>query len=283
VAAVLTGPTLLAWPRGELTWGTTSVARMLRSVGRDSFYRLNPYLLNPPLYEFAARWRRLILPALAAAWLWRVAVVALSRERCRSPRARRMLWLSALAFGSALLAIAGHWTLFRTRHILLPLDRTAVYLVPLLTLAAAVPAAIHIDTPAGRASRRTVVAVLSVMACYFVLCLRLTWFKEWEWDANAKQLYSVVSYYHHRYGVREVWTNWRYTSAMLFYEAASGRESFAVLSQLEQYPSGKAVYVLYLPSGREFVESQGLKVVYQDEASGGAVAIHPGICLAVVR
>jgi len=194
-----------------------------------------------------------------------------------------MLWLSALAFGSALLAIAGHWTLFRTRHILLPLDRTAVYLVPLLTLAAAVPAAIHIDTPAGRASRRTVVAVLSVMACYFVLCLRLTWFKEWEWDANAKQLYSVVSYYHHRYGVREVWTNWRYTSAMLFYEAASGRESFDVLSQLEQYPPGKPVYVLYLPSDREFIESQQLKVVYQDEASGGAVAIHPGICLAVVR
>ena len=56
-----------------------------------------------------------------------------------------------------------------------------------------------------------------------------------------------------------------------------GRESFAVLPHVEQYPPAKSVYVLYLPSDREFVESQGLKVVYQDEPSGGAVAIRPEI------
>ena len=85
--------------------------------------------------------------------------------------------------------------------ILLPLDRTALYVAPLFLTAAAAAAAIPLPAAWARVSGRAVIAVMVLTAGYSVGCLRLTYFNEWKYDADLKKVYSVLSYYNRTYGM----------------------------------------------------------------------------------
>jgi len=117
----------------------------------------------------------LLFPALAATCLWRL--LAISRRRIEPPDPDAIVLIGAgkLPAGVIALTLSVHWLLFRTIRLLLPNDRTAIYLVTLGFLIAGVLAAI--PTPSGQWSRRGTVAVISAMSVY---CLRLNYFKEWK-------------------------------------------------------------------------------------------------------
>ena len=58
------------------------------------------------------------------------------------------------------------------------------------------------------------------MAVYFVLCLRLTYFKEWYWDADVQKTYSVLSCLNREHQVTHVASTWPYRGPLNFYQHA---------------------------------------------------------------
>jgi 4-amino-4-deoxy-L-arabinose transferase-like glycosyltransferase len=269
VALYLTGSVVANWPKNEFRWGATTFAWFLQSVVEQSFSRLSPYLVSPPVHAFLLRCQPLLLPALALVVSWRVAVLV--RERCDMP------WTGAIAGGSVVAAVGLHSLLVWRFHLLWPLGRTGLYVAPLCVLAAGAAAGTPCASKMGRVSGRAVTAVLLAMACYFVLCLRLTWFTEWYWNANADRVYNVVAWYNHRYGVTTIGTNWRYVEVLNFYRERSGRESLKEVLLEHPVPQGRPLYVLFPGDDAEFARREGLKEIFHDPVSDAVVAIRPEV------
>ena len=59
------------------------------------------------------------------------------------------------------------------------------------------------------------------------MCLRLTYFKEWQYQEDVNRGYDVVAWYNHNRAVENVEVSWYYYGAFRFYRALSGRENFA--------------------------------------------------------
>jgi hypothetical protein len=269
-------PALLNWPGGELWFGAQSVPDTFRSVVRDSFYEPNRFLLNPYLVGFLDRWHHLIPLLLGAAVLWH-AVAALAGRRTReSGELRRAASLPVFLLAVLAAALGAHWAMHRWWHIPLPMGRTALFFVPLATLAAGAAAGLPGVSRMAQASRRAATAMLVVLACYFLCCLRLTYFKDWKFDADARAAYFTVAYYSRTYRVTDVSANWRYVAVLNFYRNLYGAR-IDEPELVEHYDMGRRMFVLYGPDDREFIEANGLKVVYRGERSGVVVAIRPEV------
>ena len=273
-ALFLAGSVLATWPRGVLVWGTESLRDTFHGVAEASLYELNPYLVNPPLLAFLERWNWLLFPLAGAILAWRIAAIA----RARPPLSRLFSSGGWLAAGTLALSLTAHWLLFRTMHLLLPKVRTAVYLVPLLALVAGAAASVPLGSRLGRLSGRALTAALVAIGCHFLLCLRLTYFQEWRWDADVGNVYEVLARYNHRYGLTDIASSWRYAAALNFYRDKSRRETIPRLEPLKPpYPEGHQAYVVYYLQDQPFVEKNGLKVVYVGNVGSAAVAIRPEV------
>jgi hypothetical protein len=251
VSIFLSAPAVLHWPKGQLNFGAHSLGEMFSTVARASMYRLNPLMVNPLLYPILQHAKPFLLPALLvlAAWQW---------VRWRPA-------VSGALLGILTATIGAHWLLLKLFHVLLPMDRTAIWIVPLCVLAIG----------AAAANRRALTVMLYVMSFYFLLCLRLNYFKEWDWDADVNKIYPVLAWYNHTYGVRDVASNWQYGSALNFYRLQSGRESFGEIESPVPIPTNRSLYVLYYPFDEDFIRQQHLRVVYHAPNTEAVVAARP--------
>jgi hypothetical protein len=253
VTAFLSIHALLHFPMDTLSYGSRTLGEMFRTVRESSLYRLNPEIVNPTLLramEFLAPY---LLPAVLALVAWQF--------RRRQP---------AFAYflpGVLAAAILGHFILLKVFHILLPRDRTAIWLVPLLTLIAGTAAI----------NRRALQIALCTLGIYYLLCLRLHYFKEWDWDADMQDVYPVLAWYNHMYGVTDFASNWQYGAALNFYRLASGRESMQEISSPVELHSGHAVYVLNYPFDEGFLKQQKLRVVYHGRTTDVVVAVREDV------
>ncbi len=119
-------------------------------------------------------------------------------------------------------------------------------------------------------------AIFYLFAVYFLFCLRLTYFKEWKYDADVKNAYSVAAYYNHTYCIEDVPSSWYYVPSLNFYRKLSGRETLAPFESQDSFPLNQPVYVLNAAFDRAFIESQQLAVVYRGPLSDVVVAVRPG-------
>jgi hypothetical protein len=270
-----TGSILPHFPREAINSsnGTKQFADMLGSVLKASMYEPNRYLLNPPLYEFLTTYGYLLFWFLGVAALAHLIVLAVPRLRAKlDPQMVRIAWLFA---GALLLTIAGHRLAYRLFHVLMPVDRTAVFLAPLFTLAIGALAVLPGKT------RPVLAAALGVLSVYYLCCLRLTYFREWKFDAEVKQVFHILNYYNHKHGLRDVSANWRYVSALNYYRLESGGDTFAEIGSaplvVDDYPVANQAYVVYYPWDQGFIARQKLKVVWLGPVSEVGVAIRPEI------
>ena len=249
VSVFLSAPAVLHWPKGDLAYGAHSLGETFRTVAQSSLYRPNPQMVNPMLLLGIEKVKNYLLPVLLilAAWQW---------VRRRNTLALVLLAIMATALGA-------HWLLLKSFHVLLPRDRTAIWIVPLLTLAIGVVAA----------NRRALTVMLYVMSFYYVLCLRLTYFKEWSWDADVNRIYPVIARYNHDYGVTDVVSNWQYVASLNFYRLQSGGESLDEIPGPLQLPGGHSLYVLNWAFDEAFLKEQHLRVVYRAPDTDAVVAI----------
>ena len=281
VAGVLVGPVVLAWPHGQFTWGSRSLGRTLTSVLKGSLYEPNPYLLHPLFRQWFVTLGPYLYPGLGIFFVCCLAAVLRAGAAAREGASRGRAELAALSLAVLALTLAGHQFLYMAFRILLPMDRTALFIAPLGLIMAGAVAAIPLRSRMGRASSAGLAGMLALIACYSLGCLRLTYFKEWWWDADTKNVYAVLAYYNHVYDVTDVSTDWRYIASLNCYRELSGRETIREIGSgppvPEGFPTGFPVYVLYYPMEQPILEREKLKVVYHGDFTGATVAIRPEV------
>jgi hypothetical protein len=274
-ALLICGYALFHWPQGELAYGAKSLGQMTKSVIDASLFRLDPRFGKAGLYRMMTYLKPVLLPLLAMLCGLKFIVTGLEGAWLQDAHWRRMGRLASALAGIVALAIFIHWLAFRLFQLPLPLDRTAIYMVPLCTLIAAIVAAVPARSGAGMWFHRGLVASFFTLAFYFVLCLRLTYFKEWEWCANVKDVYPVLAQYNHQDGVTEIGTDWWYGPPLNFYRLASGLETIEeIKAPLEPVP-GKKVYVLHGIFDRKFIDQERLTIVYRGASTDIVVAVNP--------
>ncbi len=266
--------TILHWPAGQLWWGAKSLREVFSSVAQASLYELNRNVANPLVYGMFESLRRFLLPAIAVLAIIQGLIVSAGRHSLkRRDRIVFHLGVSLLAVAAA--AIAIHWSSFRLFHLLLPRERTAVWLAPLCTLAVGAIALPEAPMRLAKYSRAALTLAVAVLGMYFFFCLRLTYFKEWKWDADVDRAYAVLSYYNHARGIRRVTSNWMYSPSLNVYRKMSGRETFEEFSPSSDYPSDSQVYVLHGVLDAPFISEEKLDIVYRSDVSDLVVAVRP--------
>jgi hypothetical protein len=260
VSAFLTLHAVLEWPAGQLWYGATSIGETARTLIESSLHEPNPNLLNPLIMPVAKFLRGWLIPAVLTATLVHLTWVMF--RRASSWR----LNFAAIIASTIGLTIAAHWLAFRSFGMLLPKERTALYVVVLLTL-------LVISVLSVKSSYVTS-GVLMLAALYFVGCLRLTYFREWRWNAGVNQAYHVLAYYNHNRGLTSVASSWHYSAALNCYRVMSGRESLAEITGDTPIPTGRELYVLHEGINADFIGQQQLRIVWRGPESI-CVAIAP--------
>jgi hypothetical protein len=258
LAACICGWTLWHWPKNQLYFGVTSWKDTWVGIVAASFDRLNPELPH---------WLRAIddssvHQALAGA----IVMVTLGVLFTRKPS--KLHIPAAYLAGVIVATIAVHSIAFETVHLLLPKDRTALFFPPLLflTLGAAVGRRRDIFQYCGT-------AVLILTGAYFLGCLRLSYFKEWRYNADTKQIYWTMDYVAHRQGISKWETEWRYVAALNFYRMTYNDDYMRKFVAAWTPQTNQTAYVLYYPDSEKFIKQQGLKVIYHNFETNAAVAV----------
>lgn len=271
VTLVFCGYSLAHWPKGELLYGAHSIGEMTRSLADASLDRPNPRYLLPELYDTMEFIKPVLLPLLGILCVGQVVVTRLG---C-SPLLQKLAAALTAMIG---LSVTMSWLAFRLYKVPMPMTRTGVFLIPLYTLAAGVIAAAPAQSFVSRTLRQALNVVFIAVACYFLLCLRWHYFREYEYDADAKDVYSVLARLNRSYGAADVAVDGGFVAPLNFYRVLSKKESFPefVYMPTHQLPAGKSIYVLDEPFEHDFMQKQGLVVVYRGKTTDVVVAVKPG-------
>jgi hypothetical protein len=282
VIVMLPLPILLRFPREQLYAGATSLRQSFASIIHWSLYEINPEVATPLMVWMMQRLEHRLFPLLGLVVAWRLALLLLNREKPAQEQTihEQTRWLKSLAAvlaGAAAIATMLHWVAFHAFGLLLPLDRTGLFYVPLCTLAFGAMVAIPLESRMGRASGYAGLAVLTLFALHFMYSMRLTYFAEWRYDADMKKVYTALAGYNHEYCVDRVESDWFYTNSLNFYRVLSGRESFAEFPHAFFLPEDAQVYVLEANIDGKFIDEQKLMVVFHGESTDAVIAVRPGL------
>jgi hypothetical protein len=196
--AIVSGYALSHMHPGELIYGAASLRETFGSILEASLFQSPLNWLAPVVFPVVA------LTGLA----WLLYSVA---------RVPSLAWAAAAIF---VVTVAIHWAAFRLFGLPLPKDRTAIFFFPLFMLMSGVLAAILPASALGQYLRGSFVAALVLMAVYFLSCLRLTYFKEWYWDADMQKTYAILSCLNREHNVTQVASSWSYSPSLRFYALA---------------------------------------------------------------
>ncbi len=262
--------TLLHWPSGQLFDGATSWGETFRSVAHDSLYQLNPHILNPLLLGWMERVQHFLLPALGI--LMAIQLMFCIHALKRVEREDRWLWTVACAVLIPLvIALAVHAVAHSFFGLLLPRNRTAIYIVPLLTVA------LGALTCMPSRGRNFALVGLWALAGSFLLSLRLSYTQEWQYSADVKDVYWGLEYLSRVHHVHEVNSNWRYGASLDFYRRRYGADFNVAWSVDGPFLRGKQAYVLYAPIDGSYVDLNHLAIMYRGLDTGVIIAVDPSV------
>jgi hypothetical protein len=111
------------------------------------------------------------------------------------------------------------------------------------------------------------------MAAYFLLGLRLTYFKEWYWDADVQKTYAVLSCLNREHQVTHVASTWSYHSALNFYQIALPTSMQTIDENFG--PQQTQVYVVDSFHSPEVMQGKDLKVFYRSPTTDLVLAASP--------
>lgn len=263
---VLCGWTLWRWPSGELFYGATHLGEMWASIALATFDEWNPLVLPRSLAPALEALRSALAWLLAATTVWQTGRVVWTRQP---------LGLGLAVAG--VIAFVGHWLQFRLAGIPLPLERTGIFFVPLALLLIGIGAALPTTSRPAVISRVAGITVLSLSALYFVGCLRLSYFREWRFDAEVKTAFVALARYQGQRPLRDVGADWRYSDTLNFYRVCLHHPELGPFGAGEPLAPGRSAYVLYAPAARELIRSEGLRVIYRGPLSDVVVAVRPQV------
>lgn len=293
VAALIPGLTVVllipSWTllhfHEEIVAGTTSFKEMLWSLVDASRYQPSAFLINPLLWPVFQLLYRYLLPLVGALalvqlfWIMRDRVWrrSLREGPQQSPHTAWLCALGSLVLSVAVLAAGEHRLLYRLFRLKMPVSRTGLFLLPLVTLAIGIAAAIPALSRGAEWTRRALLGSLCVLSVFYFSCMRLTYFKEWDYQQDLKEAYKVVACYNHEKNVQDIESSWEYHGGMLLARLMSGRETYPPFSSTTPHTTGHQMYILERNFERDFIVQQGLKLVYEAPNSGLGIAVRPDL------
>jgi hypothetical protein len=272
VLYLVCGYTVLHWPAGQLVYGSQSVGELIRSIVDSSLWQPNPDILQPQLLTMVG-WIRAAFPYLLLAVLG-LCLAQVIHRTARTGRLPRPL--AMLAFGTVIATVGIHAILFALGGVLMPKGRTASYIVPLMLvgLAALTGEQPHLRLPRSLRVRPlgAITAAVAILAGLNVCSLRLSYFEEWQFDADTGAAYKVMAAEAQRLHVSQPVVNVLYGNSMNFYRAESDLPPVDTVFPPYDYPVGRGLYVLFGPGDATFIAKQHLKIVFTGPLSGVVVA-----------
>lgn len=269
VSLGMCGYPIAHYPRKELWYGARSFSEMTESLVDASLYRLGGPLANSEALKSVGRW---LLLALGVLCTFRLTLGSLDREFRRKVQAR----IAASVAGILILTLIAHYLAFRVAKLPLPMTRTGIFFLPLCTLLIAIVAASPAESPLSRLLGHAIAGVFLCLAAHYLLCLRYTYFREYEKAADLKEVYRVIERLNETYGIQDFTADGAYRSPLNFYRAVSKTDKFPPLPGYPgMVPPGKAVYILHGPYYRAFMDEHKLVVVYRGRISQVVVAVPP--------
>jgi hypothetical protein len=256
VALVLTGPMLAKLPRSELFWGAHSLKEMWGYVYRASF---------PPLALPGSSAHKLTACLLDAVGL---SLAIYSALQFRNGKARSRLLIAGSMAGALGVTVLAHSLEFEFFQIPLPLDRTSLFVVPLLMVTAGAVFSVAPITIPERMVRGIGSAALFVCAIYFLCSLRDFYFQEWKgYGADVSAAFPTIVEFSHREGIREIQGDWKYVPSLNFYRALYAGNWLDEFKELDKTESPQRAYILPENEYKEFVGNAGLHVIYRGAIS----------------
>jgi len=272
VTLLICGKTLLNWPAGQLYFGTESLF--------DTWTGLVSATFDAPNQRIAGRWlsslyeRYTSLPAALAIAVASGAaalfLLALDRRRREANRWTGFAALSLLALASTVLV---HWIAFKTMHLLLPKNRTGLFLVVLFFVFFGAVVASWPRSGGSRIPRGVGIAILTFCAVYFLGCLRLSYFKEWRFNADSQEIYWRLVDLNRRCGIDRFSTEWRYVAALNFYRTSYSNGALHEFVGASANTPGEPAYVLYYWDSRNLIREQALSLAYYNGETNAAIAV----------
>jgi len=245
----------------QFFYGARSLADTFRTIIEASLFENRFTFLKPFVFP--------LVGVTGLLWLTYVLV-----SRAKAPIARFGLAVASIFT----LTLAMHWTAFRLFGLLLPKDRTGIYFVPLFMIAAGALAAIPPPSRLGRCLRAGFLGALAIMAVYFLLCLRLTYFKEWYWEADLNKTYAVLSCLNREHHVTHVASTWEYRGPLDFYRLAQRTSMQEIDDQFD--PQQTQVYVVDTFHSPEAMQRRDLKIFYKSPTTDLVLAASPSLVAA---
>lgn len=276
VIYVLVGSVLSTFLRDQLFWGGHSIAKSWNEIHQASFEQapFNEYLVNPSLGNFLRSLQAHIVGSaitLAVVYF----VLLLWTRPLRSFQAKSRLLLAGCLTAVLVLTLATHWLQFKFLKIPLPLERTSLFLVP---LSMAIVGAVFSVAPSNvmeRAVRGLGTVILCIASVFFIGTLRDSFFRMWRSGADVKAAFPVILKLCRKVGVREVASDQNIAASLNFYKLLYRADDLSEFPNLDNMPSGKAIYVLFQQQYADFIRTEGLQVAYHGPTSDLVVAIRP--------
>jgi len=249
---------------------------MRQSLVQSSLYRLDPRFREYGWYKAMSFLRPLLPPLLVILCFCQLMATRLDGSWLQDTRTRWLGRFAAALAGIVTGCVLMHWLAFRFYRVPLPLGRAGIFLLPLCTLLGGVIAASPARSLVSQWLRRGLITVSLCLAFYFLLCLRVSYFKEYQWDADAKEVYSVLARYNHEYGVTDVGMFDLCFPSLNYYRVLSKRETFREFHpEPPNPPADKSIYVMSRVNQRSFIEKEKLIIVYRGRFSDTVIAVKP--------
>jgi hypothetical protein len=276
VALLMCGYPMMHWWGYDYGIGAHSLREMRQSLVQASLYQLDPRFRAAGWYKAMSFLRPLLPPLIVGLCFCRVVATWFDGSWLEDKRARWLGRFAAALAGIVTLCVLLHWLAFRLFRVPLPLGRAGIFLLPLCTLLGGVVLAAPARSTVSQWLRRGLTAVSLCLALYFALCLRLSYFKEYQWDADAREVYSVLARYNHQSGVTDVGMFDLCFPSLNYYRVLSGAETFPEFHpEPPNPPADKSIYVLSRVNQRSFIEKEKLVIVYRGKYSDTAIAVKP--------
>jgi hypothetical protein len=252
VAYAIVGKTLRDYPRAQLYYGADTWTQSFNEMSDAVFPRENLSFpaLSPALPAAHYMGGFLILiPIAIAAWVG-----------LKTPSwTLRFVWLALL------FTLAAHTLSHSLNNLLLPLDRTSLFIAFFMSILV-----IH-----AASSSRIATAVLCMSLAIFALAFRTNYFRIWDFDIDIDRGFAKFIEYSKDHAVVSAGCTWRYSGAYNFYRKAANEPVPECESIDQDHPPPKSVYFLNVPGQAEFIAKAKLQIIYQGPVSGLVVGVTP--------
>jgi len=224
--------------------------------------------------EIIALW---VVPALLALVLGMLIPLCLRWLRAGNFRRlsaldRAYVLIAAVLALSLGMLIAGH----RLVGMLYPIDRTAIYLVALLTLESILLIQHALSALHFRTAIRILVSVPAVLTLFlFLRGFTTSYYYEWRYDAGTKRIFHILEGQHQLDAGKQmrVAADWRFSFSLNFYRQMYHADWMAKVLRDPPVQAGGFDYYVMLPEDEAATRKLGLRVIYRDPISDQELAV----------